>query len=376
MSASPRIFAAAHRGAGEIFAVDRRTWGHVCQLGINAAVAYLVLARGSARDNRKTRWSVRALETRGLLSRGRATEAIDLLKFRQVIDQTGQGGKATCYDLRPAVDIPALRLKNHKAAEVDPDLIWLPNSLVDGAGGEPVFPLGLVTRPQDPLLLRLLVDLYHSQDLAEHGGVHWDTICHKYDRRRVCQNGPVVIWEFSGGQNICWPHKEIFAPHFRGQKDTPEYEESSKQFWGRWEMLEHLGLIQMVPHLITADTAEASVIHPLAVSEGEAIEIELGRVAQEAALALLPSGQLSELPSGAEVVALVPVPFEYQKVELVGLYRLRYRARTARTEAWWARLQNDCPEQLAQYRKLISVANQAARRGAIPDIVNASIRRL
>jgi hypothetical protein len=57
-------------------------------------------------------------------------------------------------------------------SNLDPDLIWLPNnnSLVDGAGGEPVSPLELVTRPQDPLLLRLLVDLYHGQDLAEHGG--------------------------------------------------------------------------------------------------------------------------------------------------------------------------------------------------------------
>jgi hypothetical protein len=27
------------------FAVDRRTWAHVCGLGLNAAVAYLVLAR-------------------------------------------------------------------------------------------------------------------------------------------------------------------------------------------------------------------------------------------------------------------------------------------------------------------------------------------
>lgn len=399
---------ATRRGTGEFFAVDRRTWGYVCQLGINAAVAYLVLARGSARDNRKTRWSVNALKSRGLLSRGRAALAISLLKLHQVIDQTGKGGKATCYELRPAADIPPLKLrrgvptdseaeavekvrngckpgwaassaadkgwlvrsgKNHyRLADVpnlEPDLIWLPNSLVDGTGREPVAPVDLASRPQDRLLLRLLVDLYHSQDLAEHGGIHWQTIRERYKRHRVCQIGPFVIWEFSSaGTNECWPHHAIFAPHYRGRQSTPDWEESGKQFWSRWRMLERMGLIETVPHLITADTAEASVIHPLALKDGEAVEVELGKVTREAAIAMLPSGEPAEIRNDREVVALVPVPFEYERVELVGLYRLRYRTRNARTGAWWARPQNDCPNHVIRYRELIAQHSLGARRPA------------
>ena len=232
--------------------------------------------RATGRDNRTTAWSVHAIETRGLLSRGRAVMAINTLKSSGAIDQTGQGGRATRYTLRAAADIPALKLrrgeltdweaeavenvrngrkpdsfangaaekgwlvrsgKNYVLADepnLEPDLIWLPNSLVDGAGGEPVSPLKLASQPQDPLLLRLLVDLYHSQDLAEHGGIHWRTIRYKYERHRLCQVGPFVIWEFSVGGDTCWPDQAIFPPHFSGQRDTAEWEKSASRFWARW----------------------------------------------------------------------------------------------------------------------------------------------
>jgi hypothetical protein len=36
---------------GGFFAVDRRAWARACGLGMNAAVAYLVLARGTGGDN-------------------------------------------------------------------------------------------------------------------------------------------------------------------------------------------------------------------------------------------------------------------------------------------------------------------------------------
>jgi hypothetical protein len=397
---------AKSRGNGEFFAIDRRTWGYVCSLGINAAVAYLVLARGTGRDNWTTAWSAHAIETRWLLSRGRAVIAINTLKSSGAIDQTGRGGRATRYTLRAAANIPALKLrrgeltdweaeavenvrngrkpdsfaigaaekgwlvrsgKNYVLADepnLEPDLIWLPNSLVDGVGGEPVSPIQLASRPQDPLLLRLLVDLYHSQDLAEHGGIHWRTIRFKYERHRVCQVGPFVIWEFSAGTKECWPHLPMFAPHYRGERDTAEWNESDKEFWGRWQLLEQMGLIELVPHLIAADTAEAGVIHPLALRNGEPVEREVADAARDAATAMLPSGQPAELRNDKQIVALAPVPFEFEKVELVGLYRLRYRTRNARTGAWWARLQNDCPRHMVRYRELIIQHNPATRRPA------------
>ena len=63
-------------GGGDFFAVDRRTWARACSLGMNAAVAYLVLGRGTARDNRTTAWSVQAVEKYTSISRGRAQQAL------------------------------------------------------------------------------------------------------------------------------------------------------------------------------------------------------------------------------------------------------------------------------------------------------------
>jgi len=41
------------------FAVDRRAWARVCALGLNPAVAYLVVACGTGGDNRTTKWWAR-----------------------------------------------------------------------------------------------------------------------------------------------------------------------------------------------------------------------------------------------------------------------------------------------------------------------------
>ena len=69
----------AKDGRGGFFAVDRRTWHFVCDLGMNAAVAYLVMARGTGGDNRTTKWSRNAVEDRTGISRSRAQDAINKL---------------------------------------------------------------------------------------------------------------------------------------------------------------------------------------------------------------------------------------------------------------------------------------------------------
>lgn len=53
------------------FAVDARSWPRVCELGMPAAVSYLVLACGSGGDQTTTRWSVDAI-TRLQASAGHA----------------------------------------------------------------------------------------------------------------------------------------------------------------------------------------------------------------------------------------------------------------------------------------------------------------
>ena len=51
-------------GRDQFFAVDRRAWAKACDLGINAAIAYLVMARGTGHDMRSTSWSAKAIQER------------------------------------------------------------------------------------------------------------------------------------------------------------------------------------------------------------------------------------------------------------------------------------------------------------------------
>jgi hypothetical protein len=62
------------------FAIDRRAWARVCTLGLNMAVAYLVLACGTGGDNRTTKWSDQAIRKYTGLSRGRTDKAMAELK--------------------------------------------------------------------------------------------------------------------------------------------------------------------------------------------------------------------------------------------------------------------------------------------------------
>src|SRR3954451_15934346 len=97
--------AAAGPDQGDFFAVDRRAWARACSLGMNAAVAYLVLARGTARDNRSTAWSVQAVEKYTSISRGRAQQALELLAKNGMIEVLREGTRPK-YRLRSAHEVP------------------------------------------------------------------------------------------------------------------------------------------------------------------------------------------------------------------------------------------------------------------------------
>src|SRR3954465_6693219 len=91
----------AHDG---FFAIDRRTWARACELGINPAVAYLVLARGSGGDNRTTAWSVNAIESYTGISRPRAQKAIGTLKSSGLSRQD-DGGPPPRYSILAAHEV-------------------------------------------------------------------------------------------------------------------------------------------------------------------------------------------------------------------------------------------------------------------------------
>jgi hypothetical protein len=94
-------------GRGKFFAIDGRAWRFVCKLGLNAACAYLVLARGTGPDNRTTAWSAHAVENYTAISRSRARATIVALEAAGVLRRVpGRSASKPLYKLAPAHEIP------------------------------------------------------------------------------------------------------------------------------------------------------------------------------------------------------------------------------------------------------------------------------
>src|SRR5215207_6190640 len=105
---------------GGFFAVGRQTVVSACKQGVNAGAAFLVLARGSGGDNVTTSWSAQAGSKYLGIRWKTAAAAIKQLEQAKIIKRDRASSTA-----RPRY---TLAQKG--------DLIWLPNSLVDGVAGE------------------------------------------------------------------------------------------------------------------------------------------------------------------------------------------------------------------------------------------------
>ena len=84
-------------------AVDVRRIQQACQLGLNPAVSYIVLAAGTGKDQSTTSWSVNAIEKYTSISRGRSQKASGILFVMGLIDQVEKGSKPR-YKLKPWSD--------------------------------------------------------------------------------------------------------------------------------------------------------------------------------------------------------------------------------------------------------------------------------
>jgi hypothetical protein len=263
------------------FIIDRRTWRAVCRLGIHEAVAYLVLARGTLRDNRTTQWSKNAIQTHTGLAFNRAQQAIKRLCDEGFVRQMKAGTRPR-YRLMNWPDIRAGRRDRNLAnlnecdrsvfqqierrdwprnvsdsfrisiqllcdigllndredgytavfpegedAQAE-DLIWLPNALVSGTPNGEDSPLKRVRRSGNIWTLRLLVELYHAHSLRDDYGIERSVTYQKFERRKVGERSCYTIWGFESG-NRFFMHDRRFAAHWsrptREEKDHPVWDD-------------------------------------------------------------------------------------------------------------------------------------------------------
>jgi hypothetical protein len=395
------------------FSIDRGAFRCATVGGLNSAIAHLVMARGTGPDNRRTQWSVNAIENYTGISRPNAKKTVADLLDRGIWKKTRDGNHPV-YEAAPSSEIPggpftrleqaamtAIRegnlvprdlrsvatalvarglaaeapvprhlrkqvntygtgpdfLKLNEAALaalLEPIEIWLPNTLIDGAAAE-VSPIELIRQSRNLAALRLLVELYEVQFLPDFGGIPRQMLRAEFERLHVGERGPFVVWGFR--RKPLTASYSLARPYFTGQI-TKQDGKSWDAGWGEvffpaFHTLEDLGLIVPVGMLLDGDDPEAEIIHPYGLNGGEHAEREVARTAHEAAVAMVTGKQLqrAELEGYTH---LVPVRKHIANAALVEIFRLRYRPHTTATAAWYGKMKESTAEWLARYEAIIS----------------------
>lgn len=321
-------------GKGEFFAIGKQQWAAACKLGLNPAVVFMVMARGTGRDNSTTSWSAEAAFRHTGLAWRRGNDAIGKLCEAGLVTKE-QAGKH-----------PRYKLTRPEAVE---SMIWLPNELVTGAAKETP-PLAKLRQGQDINYLQAFVDLYGEQDLAGDGGLPRRLIHTPYKtRERICGWGPFDVIGFRNDENLSYCNTIGPLERFR-EKTKP------KEGWTSWKFLgalEQMGLLERANYLAESDDPDSELIHPLT---GDELALNVRAAAANLA---------SELPGGFSYEVenfdyVLPIPQHMTKATVVGIMRLRYRPRTARTSAWYAKHVESCREYEALYERLAKGEFRAA----------------
>ena len=148
-------------------------------------------------------------------------------------------------------------------------------------------------------------------------------------RVTIAESGEYSVWGFKPGTERTWTTNPFYAPHYdAGQKN-------GEAFWNAWRVLKATGLIQMIAHLVEADTTDGEQMHPLADGNGEAGEQAISEAAQRAAIAMATERQI-EWARAQGATIMVPVLKHIGNAQVVGIIRLRHRPHTYATAVWYA----------------------------------------
>lgn len=383
-------------GVPGFFTIDRRTWRLLCGCGdINQAVSYLAIASGTGQGNRTSKWSALAVETHTGLNRAtRAKEAIDRLiggGFLRLADNSPRGPRTKpIYEIQPFETAHKAALDAVSSAEgsdlirrattgddwgeqdddernvvpyllqgllwrhcgsapyvlhpdCDPegrpnaDLIWLPNSLVQGVDGKDS-PIKRLRSTNNLWALRLLVDLYHVQNLSADSGISRRLLCQPYTRKECGVRGRHIVLGFSkeSPRARLSSATEAFwdAATLSGKRAS-----SDDRLWKALDDLMNMKLLTCVPHLVENSSLDCEWLHGFGSKGiGEDVERELAEAANRAAGRILGESTVTTEKLFGRADFVVPVLDSQTEVQMVGIYRLTYRPHTLPTQEWLRRL--------------------------------------
>lgn len=291
---------------GNFFAIGADEFNQACKLGIQQAVAFLVMARGTVRDNCTTSWSVLAIFNHSGLARRRAQAAVDSIVEAGLVEVLREGKK------------PKYKLKK---PDDDKKLLWLPNELVTGAGNE-IPPITKLRETGNLDLLQKFIQLYGLQDLDSDGGIPRSVVRGEYSRQQICPVGPFIVYGFA-----C---EKVFAYNsglFKGY-DKKTDEKGNKGPWTALAPLKEMGLIEYAVYMAESSDNDAELIYPVNV-ETQTAMMDLAYWFSETEA----SGYAREIEE-AESFGIAPK--HITNATMVGVFRLKYRPKTGKTSRWWA----------------------------------------
>lgn len=314
---------------GDFFAIGKEQWSAASKLGLNPAVAFLVLARGTGRDNITTRWSAEAVAQHTGISWRRAKDAIAVLERADLAKNAKEPGKRPTRKLAFPDDMEKV--------------LWLPNALVDGVGGASA-PVARLRQTQNVDYLQAFIELYGLQDLAGDGGLPRNLMWSSFTREHVCDAGQFKVYGYTeGGLAYCNTTGPLARFH---DKEQP------KDGWRSWafiKALKNMGLLETVHYLAEGETPDAELLHAL-TGDADALAV---KDAAYSAMEGMPEWVMQRQAStGYDYI--LPVIRDIPAPGVWGVYRLTFRPHTKLTAAWWARHQESCQRFATIYNAIAS----------------------
>jgi hypothetical protein len=390
-----------HRAAGgEFFVIDRRAFAAASKLGLNPAVAYLTIARGAG-SRPTSQWSVNAIERYTGMGRPKANLAIKSLVDGGLLTLERTGRKPV-YGIVSAHQLPEVRLSAEErmllnriaeesglrvareysgvAADLirrgfvdkyhgywfakhkwdffseEPQHVWLPNAIVDGAVEETP-PLALLRQMQDVRRLQLFTALYDSNDLPNDGGVPRILLYETHSMTRISEQGACTIWRFGKPSNRASARSSpLLKPYLTGNRIEDGRDAGGPDFWAALSKIERCGLLTFIPHVFESansdDNFEGEMLHPYPVENGggEEWECSVANAADAAARVLLTAKQQQWATENKQHFLVAP---SHLTPAVIGIARLKYRPQTRKTAAWFAMINARCEAWQTIYESII-----------------------
>lgn len=291
---------------GNFFSVELESFHAACELGMNEACLYLVMAMGTDRKGIKTSWSCNALQTRTSITKRKAKAAQQSLLGSGLIRQTKQG-KHPHFEF---------------VLQGDSEKVFLPSEFIDGAADE-IPPLELMRQGGDVMALRLLVDLYSVTNFADDGGVQTDIVFFGYKSEKLSEVGEFAIWGFDQEQENVYSLRPAICCHVLGDATR---DLRLKEFGPRLKAIQDLGLARFVPVLFDSDGGE--IMHHL---ENPFTGESMVENAKWAAANLVENRLHFDCSDEHDLV--LPILKHFRSPVVKGVLALKYRQKTQLTAA-------------------------------------------